>query len=77
MQDLALEEVGHGREPDVRMGTHVEAVARCEPHRPHVVEEHEGAHAAAVRGGKRAPHLETVAQVAHLRDDAGRDHGLG
>jgi hypothetical protein len=44
--DRAFEEVGHRRKPDVRVRAHVDAAreARLEVHRPHVVEEGEGAH---------------------------------
>ena len=41
MHDAAVEQIGDGREPDVRMRAHVHAVAGDELHRPHLVEEDE------------------------------------
>ena len=41
VEDLAVEEIRHRREPDVRMRPHVEPLARREARRPHVVEEDE------------------------------------
>ena len=41
MDDLALEQVGHRREADVRVRPHVHARARRQLDRPHVVEEDE------------------------------------
>src|SRR4051812_29416603 len=39
VQDLTLEQVGHGREVNVRMGTHVDALVGQELGRAHLVEE--------------------------------------
>ena len=39
--DLALEQVGHGGEPDVRVRAHVDALPEQELGRPHLVEEDE------------------------------------
>jgi hypothetical protein len=41
VHERAFEEIGHGREPDVRMRPHVHAAARRELRRPHVIEEDE------------------------------------
>src|SRR5690606_29289456 len=41
VQDLPFEEVGDGREPDVRMRADVETLAGREDRRAHLVEEHE------------------------------------
>jgi hypothetical protein len=43
VQDLALEEVGHGGQVDVRMRAHVDALVGQELGRPHLVEEDERA----------------------------------
>lgn len=41
VHDLALEQIGHGGQADMRMRAHVDAVARCHRHRPHMIEEDE------------------------------------
>src|SRR5262249_7098211 len=72
VHDLAVEEVGHRRERDVRMRTHVDAGAGREVDRPHVVEEDERADRATRGRGKHAPDGE-AAEVARPRVDDGRD----
>ena len=68
MEHLALEQVGDGGEPDVRVRAHVDAVADQELGRAHLVEEDEGPDHLLLRGGQRAAHLE-AAEVAGTRHD--------
>src|SRR3981189_1862466 len=75
MQDLALEKVGDGGEPDVRVRAYVEALCRRERHRSHLVEEHERADAAPLGRRHRAAHLEAVAEVARARANHCFEHG--
>ena len=68
MHDLAIEQVGDGGEPDVRMRAHVDAGADEKLGGAHLVEEDEGAdHLAACRG-QRTAHRE-AAEVAGARHD--------
>jgi hypothetical protein len=62
----ALEQVGYGGYPDMRMGTHVHPVARREVRRTDVIEEDKWPDHLALGGGQHAPDLEP-AQVFHLR----------
>ena len=71
MHDLAVEQVGDGRQADMGMGPHVHAGSEQELGRPHLVEEDEGADHLPLRRGQRPAHLE-AAEVA----GAGHDHGL-
>ena len=72
MHDLAVEQIGHRGEPDVRMRPHVEAVAGLEYGRAEMIEEHERADHARLRRRQRAPHREAVAEIGGAR----HDHGL-
>ena len=74
MQDLAFEQVGHGRKADVRMRTHVEAFAGRERHRPHLVEEYEWADGALLRRRQRTAHLEALAEVADAWNEERFEH---
>ena len=74
--DLALVEVGHRREVDVRVRPHVEAAPRQQRRRPEVIEEDERPHGAPLAGGQHAPHEEPVAEVALARLEHEGD-GLG
>ena len=68
MHDAAVEEIGDGREPDMRMRPHVHALAGDELHRPHLVEEDERPDHLPLAMRQRAPHLE-AAEIAHARHD--------
>ena len=68
MEHLALEQIGDGGEPDVRVRAHVDALADQELGRPHLVEEDEGPDHLLLRGRQGAPHLET-AEIAGTRHD--------
>ena len=69
MHDLAVEQIGDGGEPDMRMRAHVEAVAGLEHGRPEMIEEHERADHARLRRRQRAPHREAVAEIGGARHD--------
>jgi hypothetical protein len=71
VHDLAVEQVGDGRQADVGMGPHVHARSQQELGGTHLVEEDEGAHHLPLRGGQGSPHLE-AAEIP----GAGHDHGL-
>ncbi|HEX6013795.1 MAG TPA: hypothetical protein VFY87_18760 [Geminicoccaceae bacterium] len=76
MDDRAFEQVGHGREADVRVRSHVQALAGEQLHRPELVEEDERAHHLPFRRGQGVVDLEP-AQVAGARDDHGLDRVAG
>ena len=76
MHDLAVEEVGHGGEPDMRMRAHVDALAEEELGRPHLVEEDERPDHLPLRRRQRAAHLE-AAEIAGARHDHGLDRIAG
>jgi hypothetical protein len=69
VQDLAVEEIGHGGEADMGVRPHVEAGAGPQGGRAHLVEEDEGPDHAPLRRGQHPPHLEAVAEIAGARDD--------
>ena len=73
MHDLAVEQVGDGGEPDMRMRPHVEAVAGLEHGRAEMIEEHERADHARLRRRQRAAHREAVAEIGGARHDHGLD----
>jgi hypothetical protein len=68
MHDLAFEEIGDGGKPDVRVRAHVNALARAELRRSHVIEKDEGPDHAAAGRGQRAPNGK-AAKVGGARHD--------
>jgi hypothetical protein len=60
MEDLAVEQVGDGGEPDMRVRPHVEPLSGKELARPHLVEEDEGADHLPLLRGQGAAHLEAA-----------------
>ena len=60
MPDLAVEEIGDGRQPDMRMRPDVERLVGAQDRRTHAVEEDERADQPALRGRQRAAHLEAA-----------------
>jgi hypothetical protein len=78
VEEPALVEIGDRREPDMRMRAHVDPLVGDELGGAHLVEEDEGPHHLAARGGQRAAHLE-VSDVTRAGDDDGLDRvdGLG
>ncbi len=70
----AVEQVGHGGQADMRMRTHVDALAGGEIDRPHVIEEDERPD--RLPRGRRQHALDReAAQVAHVRPDDVLDRG--
>ena len=67
MHQRALEQVGHGRQADVRVRAHVVVVVRAGGDRAEMVEEQEGADRLPRRGGQQTAHAETPAQVLLVR----------
>lgn len=76
MHVLACEEVGHGRQADVRMRAHVEPGTRWQRHRPHVIEEHERPHHPPLRRGEEPRHDHVVPEIARPAYDHELD-GVG
>src|SRR5437764_11123 len=74
---FAVEQIRDGGEADVRMRSDVEAVASLEDDGAHLVEEDEGPHHAASRGGERAADGEAVAEVAGAGEDDRLDGRAG
>src|SRR5262249_36557155 len=68
MRDLTIEQVGDGRETDMRMRPDVDPVPREKLCWSHLIEENEWSDHLALRGGKRASDLE-IAKVAGARHD--------
>src|SRR5450432_2995029 len=68
MLELAAKEVSDGREPNVRMRAHVDALTRDELSRPRLIEKYERADHLSFWSRKRATDLET-ADVARPRHD--------
>src|SRR6185369_5068443 len=75
MDDFAVEEIGHGRKPDVRMRAHVDRARNAgrEIDRSDVIEEHERPDHAPLMPGQDATDLE-AAEVASSRIDDELDH---
>ena len=71
MPDLAVEEIGDGGKPDMRVRADVERLPSPEDRRPHAVEEDEGPDQTALGGRQRAAHLEAANVLG-----AGNDHQL-
>ena len=74
MQDLAFEKIGDRGKADVRMRTHIEALARGERHGAHLVEKHERADRALACRGQRTAYLEAIAEVARARNQQSFEH---
>src|ERR1700689_3128526 len=76
MHDLAVEQVGDGGEPDMRVRPHVDAVAGLEHRRAEMVEEDEWPDHARLPRRQRAMHLEAAeidgARHDHLLDGVAR-----
>ena len=69
VHDAAVEQIGDGGEPDMRMRADVHALAGHELHRSEMIEEDEGADHLPLAVRQRAAHLESVAEVAGARHD--------
>jgi hypothetical protein len=68
VHDLAVEEIGDGREPDVGMRSHVDTRADQELGRTHLIKEDERSDHLLARRGQRAAYGEP-AEVAGARHD--------
>ena len=75
VDDLAREQIRHGRQVDVRVGADVHALARREARRSEVIEEHERPDGAVARGGQQATDDEP-AEIAVARRQDRFDLGL-
>ena len=69
VHDAAVEQIGHGGKPDMRMRPHVHALAGHELHRAEMIEEDEGADHLPLAMGQGAAHGESVAEIAGARHD--------
>ena len=69
MLELALVEIGHGRQPDMRMRAHVDALTGQEFRRSRLIEENEGADHLTARSGQGAPDLEAAEIASAGHDD--------
>ena len=79
VHDRAVEQIGDGGKPDMRMRPHVHALARHELHRAEMIEEDEGPDHLPLAMRQRAPHRKAVAEIARARhdDEIERVAGLG
>ena len=68
VHDLAVEQIGHRGEPDMRMRPHVHAGPGAEFHRAEMVEEDERPHHARLRARQRAADFE-AAEIDRARHD--------
>jgi hypothetical protein len=76
VHDFAVEQEGHGRQPDMRMGPHIEPLPEQELGWPHLVKEDERPDHLAAHRWQGAPDLEP-AKVAGTRHDHLFDRSAG
>jgi hypothetical protein len=69
MHDAAVEQIGDGGEPDMRMRPDVHALAGDELHRAEMIEEDERADHLPLAVRQRAAHREAIAKIADARHD--------
>ena len=79
VHDAAVEQIGDGGKPDMRMRAHVHALAGHKLNRAEMIEEDEGADHLALAMRQGAAHREAVAKIAGARhdDQLQRVAGLG
>ncbi len=77
VQHLTVEEVGDGRQADVRVRPHVYALARFEFGGAHVVQEDEGPHHPPFRVGQHPLHFQTAAEIPAASFDDPFEHWRG
>jgi hypothetical protein len=65
MHHLAFQQIGQRRQADVRVRTHILALAAAEHRRSKMIEEDEGANHPPLRRRQRAANLEAVTKVAN------------
>ena len=69
VRDAAIEKVGDGGKPDMRVGTNVQTSSGNKLHRSHLVEKNEGPDHLAFPVRQRPADGKAVAKVAHARND--------
>src|ERR1700742_2046662 len=69
VHDAAVEQIGDGGEPDMRMRPHVHALAGDELHRAEMIEEDERANHLPFAVWQGASHDKAVAEIASARHD--------
>jgi len=69
VHDRAVEQIGDGGKPDMRMRAHVHALAGHELHRPEMIEKDERADHLPLAVRQRPAHLESIAEIAGARHD--------
>ena len=69
MLEFAVVEIGHRRQPDMRVGPHIDAAACQKLGRPHLIEEDERADHLSRRSGQCATDFET-AEIARQKGAA-------
>src|SRR4051794_25120053 len=69
VHDAAVEQIADGGKADMRMRAHVHALAGHELHRAKMVEEDKRADHLPFAMRQRAPHRESVAEIAGARHD--------
>ena len=67
VQDLAIDEVGQGCKPDMRVWTRVETFTRLKSDRAEAVEKDERSDHAAMHGRQGAANLEAIAEITDGR----------
>ena len=67
MHDFSRKEVSDGRQPYVRVGTHVQSMAGGKNGRSHLIQKYKWPDHASLDAGQCAPHCKVVAQVARRR----------
>jgi len=71
MDDLAINQIGHGRETDMRVGLHGKTMTRLEHPWPQMIEEDERTDHTAMTGRECTPRTEPIAQIANGRKHDG------
>jgi hypothetical protein len=70
VNNLPIDQVGHGSEANMGMGSHVKPLARIEHRGAHLVEEDKGADHSPMLGGQYASYLETAHRfTGHWQND--------
>src|SRR5205823_1912964 len=71
----AFEQIRDGRQPDMRMRSYIDSLARRKIDRPEVIEKYERPHHLVRKRRQQALHLEAPAQIADMQIDY-RGHGF-
>ena len=73
VNDLASEQIGHGRQANVRMRPYIKPGAGAQHGGTHLVEEDKWTHHSPLAAGQRAAYVKAVAEVVCRRHDDGVD----